>query len=199
MLEVWTKSCISNGSLGFGVFGIGVAARFWSLFLYLFSFSLSVFVLPSTSKPLCACFSVCPYTRERMGGCQNHGAFLGTLNTRCRTTMRTQKGTLILTTTHMGAHLRTFPSQQRTSRGSTLSLCTYAGDWGVAHGRNGRVSGSSGSLPIGPHSSSFLGLPYGILNMNPKKKLLWGLWVGACAGVESRSRSPEVSKPYAMP
>ena len=28
-----------------------------------------------------------------------------------------------------------------------------------------------------PHSSSFLGLPYRILNMKPKKELLWGLWV----------------------
>ena len=28
-----------------------------------------------------------------------------------------------------------------------------------------------------PHSSSFLGLPCRILNMNPKKELLRGLWV----------------------
>ena len=28
-----------------------------------------------------------------------------------------------------------------------------------------------------PQSSSFWGLPYRILNMNPKKELLWGLWV----------------------
>ena len=28
------------------------------------------------------------------------------------------------------------------------------------------------------HSSSFLGLPYRILYMNPKKELLWSLWVG---------------------
>ena len=27
-------------------------------------------------------------------------------------------------------------------------------------------------------SSSFLGLPYGILIMNHKKELQWGLWVG---------------------
>ena len=27
------------------------------------------------------------------------------------------------------------------------------------------------------HSSSFLGSPYRILNMNPKKELLWSLWV----------------------
>ena len=29
-----------------------------------------------------------------------------------------------------------------------------------------------------PQSSSLLGVPYRILNMNPKKELLWGLWVG---------------------
>ena len=36
-----------------------------------------------------------------MGGCQNYGPFLGTLNIRGRTIMGTQKGTIILTTTHM--------------------------------------------------------------------------------------------------
>ena len=36
-----------------------------------------------------------------MGGCQNYGPFLGTLNNRCRIIIRTQKGTLILTTTHI--------------------------------------------------------------------------------------------------
>ena len=28
-----------------------------------------------------------------------------------------------------------------------------------------------------PQSSSFLGLPYRILDMNPPKELLWGLWL----------------------
>ena len=27
------------------------------------------------------------------------------------------------------------------------------------------------------HSSSFLGLPYRLLNMSPEKELLWSLWV----------------------
>ena len=36
-----------------------------------------------------------------MGGCQNYGPFLGTLNNRCRTIIGTKKGTIILTTTHM--------------------------------------------------------------------------------------------------
>ena len=36
-----------------------------------------------------------------MGGCQNYGPFLGTLNIRCRIIIGTQKGTIVLTTTHM--------------------------------------------------------------------------------------------------
>ena len=37
-----------------------------------------------------------------MGGCQNYGPFLGTLNMRCRIMIRIQKkNIIILTTTHM--------------------------------------------------------------------------------------------------
>ena len=36
-----------------------------------------------------------------MGGCQNYGPFLGTLNIRCRIIIGTPKGTIILTATHM--------------------------------------------------------------------------------------------------
>ena len=36
-----------------------------------------------------------------MGGCQNYGPFLGTLNGRCRIMVRIPKGTLISTTTHI--------------------------------------------------------------------------------------------------
>ena len=37
-----------------------------------------------------------------MGSCQNYGPFLGTLNNiRCRIILRTQEGTVNLTTTHM--------------------------------------------------------------------------------------------------
>ena len=32
-------------------------------------------------------------------------------------------------------------------------------------------------IPIGSIVVPFLGLPYRILNMNPKKELLWSLWV----------------------
>ena len=38
-----------------------------------------------------------------VSGCQNHGPFLGTLNIRCRIIVGIQKGTIILTTTHVGA------------------------------------------------------------------------------------------------
>ena len=36
-----------------------------------------------------------------MGGCQNYGPLLGTPNITCRIIIGTQKGTIILTTTHM--------------------------------------------------------------------------------------------------
>ena len=36
-----------------------------------------------------------------MGGCQNSGPFLGTLDIRCRIIIGTQKGTIILTTTQI--------------------------------------------------------------------------------------------------
>ena len=38
--------------------------------------------------------------RAHMGSCQNYGPFLGTLN-RCRIIIEIQKGTIILTTTHI--------------------------------------------------------------------------------------------------
>ena len=37
-----------------------------------------------------------------------------------------------------------------------------------------------------PQSSSFLGLPYRILYMKPKKELLWGLWVVPCGKMQFR-------------
>ena len=36
-----------------------------------------------------------------MGGCQHYGPFLGTLNMRCRIIIGIQKGTIVLTTTHI--------------------------------------------------------------------------------------------------
>ena len=40
------------------------------------------------------------------GGCQNYGPFLGTLNIRCRVIIGIPKGTIMLTTTHLGLRLR---------------------------------------------------------------------------------------------
>ena len=37
-----------------------------------------------------------------MGCCENYGLLLGAQNTRCRVILRTPKGTIILTTTHIG-------------------------------------------------------------------------------------------------
>ena len=42
----------------------------------------------------------CSSRCKHMGGCQN-GPFLGTLNIRCRIIIGTQKGTIILTTSHV--------------------------------------------------------------------------------------------------
>ena len=39
--------------------------------------------------------------QNHMGGCQNYGILLGPLNTRCLILLRIQKGTIILTTTHI--------------------------------------------------------------------------------------------------
>ena len=44
-------------------------------------------------------YIICTYVY--MGGCQNYGPFLGTLNIRGRIIIGTQKGTIILTTTHI--------------------------------------------------------------------------------------------------
>ena len=41
------------------------------------------------------------FARTHMGGCQNYDPFWGTLNIRCRIIIWIQKGTLILTATHM--------------------------------------------------------------------------------------------------
>ena len=41
-----------------------------------------------------------------MGGCQNYGPFLGSLNIRDRSIIGTQKGTIILTTTHIEREIR---------------------------------------------------------------------------------------------
>ena len=54
----------------------------------------------------CQSKNCCQYGQHScayMGGCQNYDPFLGTQNTRCRIMIGIQKGTIILTTTHMPA------------------------------------------------------------------------------------------------
>ena len=45
------------------------------------------------------------HIRMYMGGCQNYGPFLGTLNIRCRIMIGIQKGTIILITTHIRMYM----------------------------------------------------------------------------------------------
>ena len=57
-----------------------------------------------------------------MGGCQNYGPFLGTLNIRCCIKIGTQKGAIILTTTLMFSHV----SMSASSRQLLKSSCVDA-------------------------------------------------------------------------
>ena len=76
-----------------------------------------------------------------MGGCQNYGPFLGNLNIKGRTIIGTQKGTIILTTTHIKHH----PYHKAltaclwvsgfTSKLKLTSSCAFEICWG--HGRTG--------------------------------------------------------------
>ena len=63
--------------------------------------------------------------RSNVGGCQNYGPFLGSLNIRCRIRIGTQKGTIILTTTHVESHnFSKFVEKLRSSR-EALVACTH--------------------------------------------------------------------------
>ena len=53
------------------------------------------------------CSSLNLRLRKDMGGCQNYGPFLGNLNIRCPIIIGIQKGTIILTTTHMDTRVST--------------------------------------------------------------------------------------------
>ena len=57
-----------------------------------------------------------------MGSCQNYGPFLGTLNNRCRIKIGTQKGTIVLTTTHVGSFLRDLQGYGTCSRKGSKGL-----------------------------------------------------------------------------
>ena len=59
---------------------------------------------------------------EDRGGCQNYGPFLGTLNIRGRIIIGTQKGTIILTASHMTVVSDTYNLNRA---GPLLGLSTY--------------------------------------------------------------------------
>ena len=58
-----------------------------------------------------------------MGGCQNCGPLLGPLNIKCRIIIGTQKGTIILTTTH----IYIVPSRIETETTARASIPRYMG------------------------------------------------------------------------
>ena len=65
--------------------------------------------------------------RDYLGGCQNYGPLLGTLNIRCRTIIGIRKGTMILTTTHIRVLKVLY-----IYRGSTgITWGSYADDVGI--------------------------------------------------------------------
>ena len=77
-----------------------------------------------------------------MGGCQNYGPFLGTLNIRCRIIIGIEKRTIILTATHIYEATNEIPSYVE----QVLSESSIASVRSVAHGS--RVSGSSITLHL---------------------------------------------------
>ena len=70
-----------------------------------------------------------------MGGCQNYGPFLGTLNIRGHIIIGTQKGTIILTTNHIFntepfAWLLGFVfGAYKVSFSAAVSACEKVADW----------------------------------------------------------------------
>ena len=67
-----------------------------------------------------------------MGGCQNDGPFLGTLNIRCRIIIVTQKGTIILTTTHIYIYVYIYIYMSAQAQGGVRQLFHRRLCWGYA-------------------------------------------------------------------
>ena len=66
------------------------------------------------------------YIYMYMGGCQNYGPFLGALNIRCRIIIGIQKGSIILTTTHIHIHIYIY-----------IYMTVYCRVWGLGLGIQG--------------------------------------------------------------
>ena len=83
-----------------------------------------------------------------MGGCQNCGPFLGTLNIRCHIIIGIQKGNIILTATHMFIHLCTNINGAPRLTGPTINSLNIHS---VMPGCRQRTTGSVGGAPHGRH------------------------------------------------
>ena len=73
---------------------------------------------PLFGRPCNKDYRVIPH----MGGCQNYGPLLGTLNNRCRIIIGIQKGTLIFTSNHI---LRCPTDRQDAARGVIQPLACH--------------------------------------------------------------------------
>ena len=89
------------------------------------------------------CLGAFASVREcHMGSCQDEGPFLGTLNHRCRIILRTQKGTLILTTALLALGMTRLkggwrrPLREATQSGVRTGRFDLAKDWALAKGFN---------------------------------------------------------------
>ena len=56
------------------------------------------------------------HSEPYMGGCQNYGPFLGSLNNRCRIIIGPKTGTIILTTTHIALRARAEATRRKGRR-----------------------------------------------------------------------------------
>ena len=73
-----------------------------------------------------------------MGGCENDGPFLGTLNIRCRIIIGIQKGTIILTTIHIVSGCSGDIFDEGAGRRSTFGGGSDS-RWGLTEGRTREV------------------------------------------------------------
>ena len=82
-----------------------------------------------------------------VGGCQNYGPFLGTLNIRCRIITGTQKGTIILTTTQVSADLLAL---ELSTLGKQPTCCPWNRlRWPWRSGRTSLGAGAAGAAALG--------------------------------------------------
>ena len=88
-----------------------------------------------------------------MGSCQNYGPLLGPLNTRCRSILRTQKGTIILTTIHIYMLVSLLVWALGFEDSALSGLCCISNE--VRLYRTGPKSGDAGDLLFGRTDTGF--------------------------------------------